>query len=163
MATTGGSINLASATTFTMDGTLNASAATAATIQSVSGNYAFKVGSSSTATPVLNITKLAVKNTDTNGMYINAVAGSSTTFTRFDNIAFSSGTGTRLLQIYAPTLYLVSNGCTFDSGTTATTTYPVTLTGDGSATETRAIFGGATCATNTSIAQPITTEVPLVA
>jgi len=148
MATTGGSVNLATGTTFNMDGTLNASAATAATIQSVSGNYAFTVGSSATATPVLSITKLAVKNTDTNGMNIDSVVGSSTTFTRFDNIAFSSGTGAQLLKIYAPSLYLVSNGCTFDAGTTATTTYPVTLTGDGSATETRAIFGGATCATN---------------
>jgi hypothetical protein len=36
-----------------------------------------------------------VKNTDTNGMYINPVAGASTTFTRFDNIAFSGGTGTQ--------------------------------------------------------------------
>jgi len=117
MATTGGSVNLASAKTLTMDGTLNASAATAATIQSVSGNYAFTVGSSATATPVLSITKLAVKNTDTNGMNIDSVVGSSTTFTRFDNIAFSSGTGAQLLKIYAPSLYLVSNGCTLPSRT----------------------------------------------
>lgn len=150
MVNSGGAVKIGSTKTLTMDGTLNASN-TGATIQtagSAGTYYSFKVGSSATATPTLNITGLAVKNTDTNGMYINAVAGSTTTFTRFDNIAFSGGTGTQLLQIYSPSLYLFSNGCTFDSGTTGTTTYNVTLTGDGSATETRVLFGGATCASN---------------
>jgi len=150
MVNSGGAVKIGSAKTLTIDGTLNASN-TGATIQTAGGAgtyYSFKVGSTSTATPVMNITGLAVKNTDTNGMYINTVAGSTTTFTRFDNIAFSGGTGTQLLQIYSPSLYLFSNGCTFDSGTTASTTYNVTLTGDGSATETRALFGGATCASN---------------
>jgi len=148
MMTSGGAVKIGSAKTLTIDGTFNAGS-TGATIQtagSAGTYYSFQVGSSATATPTLNITGLAVKNTDTNGMYINAVAGSTTTFTRFDNIAFSSGTGTQLLKIYAPNLYLFSNGCTFDSGATASTTYDVTLTGDGSATETRALFGGATCA-----------------
>ena len=148
MATTGGILAIGSGQSLIMNGTLNASS-TGATIQSVSGNYAFQVGSTSTATPRLNITGLAVRNTDTNGMYVNAVAGSSTTFTRFDNIAFSSGTGNQLLQISAPSLYLTSNGCTFDSGTSASTTYSVTLAGNGvSDGETRAVFGGSTCATS---------------
>ncbi len=152
MATSGGTVAIGSAKTLIIDGTLNASS-TAAVIQTAGGAstyYTFKVGSTSTATPVLNITGLTVKNPDTNGMYINAVAGSSTTVTRFDNIAFSGGTGSQLLQIYGTALYLVSNGCTFDSGaTTGTTTKAVKLAGNGTADgETRAIFGGTTCANN---------------
>jgi hypothetical protein len=148
MATSGGTVSVGSAKVLTIDGTLNASS-TGATIQSSSGFYTFKVGSTSTATPVLSISGLSVKNTDTNGMYVNAVAGSTTTLTQFDNIAFSSGTGARLLQIYAPTLLLESNGCSFDAGASVgTTTKNVTLRGDGNSgtsTETRALFGNATC------------------
>jgi Concanavalin A-like lectin/glucanases superfamily len=143
---TGGSLAIGGGKTFTMDGTLNASSS--ASIKSVSGAYTFKIGSTATATPTLNITGLAVKNTDANGMWINANTSATTTFTRFDNIAFSGGTGAQLLQITAPTLYLGSSGCTFDGSTT----YAVKLTGNGTGdgTETRAVFGGATCATNTS-------------
>src|SRR5262249_24780055 len=84
--------------------------------------------------------------TDTNGMWVNANTGATTTFTRFDNINFSAGTGTALLQIYAKTLYLASSGCTFDSGVAASTTYSVKLTGDGaSGGDTPAVFGGSTC------------------
>ncbi|HEY4186509.1 MAG TPA: LamG-like jellyroll fold domain-containing protein [Polyangia bacterium] len=150
MASSGGALKVGSAKVLTIDGTFNASS-TGATIQtagSAGTYYTFKVGSTAVATPTLNITGLAVQNTDSNGMYINANNSATTTFTRFDSIAFSAGTGTQLLQIYAPTLYLVSNGCTFDSGATASTTYDVTLTGNGSATETRAVFGNATCASN---------------
>ena len=122
------------------------------TIQvSNSGSYTFTVGSSGTATPTLNIDGLNVKNTSSAGMYINAVVGSSTTFTKFDHIAFSNGTaGGQLLQIYAPSLYLTSNGCTFDAGTSATTTSTVKLVGDtlSSNGETRVIFGGATCSSS---------------
>jgi fibronectin-binding autotransporter adhesin len=127
----------------TMDGTLNA---TSATIKGASGSYAFQVGSTATAAPALNINGLAVKNTDSNGMYINANSGASTTFTKFDNVAFSSGTAgatTALLNINGSSLYLNSNGCTFD----ASTTYAVKLTAVGS-TNPRALFGNATCATN---------------
>jgi hypothetical protein len=129
-----------------MDGTLKGSN-TSATIKSVSGSYTFQVGSAATSTPTLNISGLAVKNTDTNGMWINANTGSVTTFTNFNNLAFSNGTaGGNLLQIYATSLNLVSNGCTFD----ASTTYTVKLVGDGftvgsESTQTRALFGGATC------------------
>jgi len=150
LPTSGGVVEIgtsAQTQVLTIDGTLSA-ASTGAIIRKVTGanNFTFKVGSSASATPTVNITGLQVKNTDTNGMYINAVSGSTTTFTRFDNIAFSAGTGARLLQIYAPSLYLVSNGCSFDSGASSgTTTKNVTLRGDGSATETRAVFGGATC------------------
>jgi hypothetical protein len=148
LASGAGSVAIGAGKTLTMDGTLNASAASA-TIKSVSGNYAFAVGSTATARPTLNITGLAVKNTDTNGMWINANTGSVTTFTRFDGIAFSSGTGSQLLQIYAPSLHLTSSGCTFDSGVAATTSYSVRLTGNGTGDgETRAIFGGSTCANN---------------
>lgn len=129
----------------TIDGTLNA---TGGTIKAVSATnpYAFKVGSSAAAAPALNISSLAVQNTDSNGMWINANTGAVTTFTEFDNLAFSSGTGTQLLQIYASTLYLSSNGCTFDGSTT----YAVKLTGNGtgSGAGPRALFGNATCATN---------------
>ncbi len=71
MATSGGSVQIATGKTLTMDGTLNASS-TGATIRSVSGTYAFTVGSTAGATPTLNITGLAVRNTDANGMRINA-------------------------------------------------------------------------------------------
>ena len=102
------------------------------------------MGSSATATPTLDITGLQVQGTDTNGMYINAVAGSSTTFTNFDNIAFSSGTGNYLLRIYATSLALYGNGLTFDASTTSNLKLAGTGTGDG---ETRTYLG-ATC-TNT--------------
>jgi hypothetical protein len=145
MASSGGIVAIGNGQSLFMNGTLNASS-TGATIKAVSGNYGFQVGSISTARPTLNVTGLAVKNTNTNGMWINANTGAVTTFTRFDNIAFSGGTGSQLLQIYAPSLFLSSSGCTFDSGAAATTSYTVRLTGNGTADgETRAIFGGSTC------------------
>jgi hypothetical protein len=148
LPTSGGTVKIGSTKTLSIDGTLSASS-TGAVIQTAGAagtTYNFNVGTSATATPTLTITGLQVKNTTSNGMYINSVAGSSTTFNRFDNIAFSGGTGSRLLQIYASSLYLASNGCSFDAGaTTGTTTKNVTLRGDGSATETRAVFGNATC------------------
>jgi hypothetical protein len=154
--TSTGTIAIGSGKALTIDGTLKATGpSTIPTIQvASSGSYSFNVGSTGTATPVLNIDGLNVRNTAANGMYINTVSGSSTTFTRFDNIAFSSGTGTQLLRISAATLYLTSSGCTFDAGVaTGTTTFAVTLTGNGStgtpdATETRAFFGATTCADN---------------
>jgi outer membrane protein assembly factor BamB len=152
MATSGGVVAIGSAKTLTVDGTLAASSSTA-TIQTAGGAgtyYAFIVGSTASARPTLNITGLKVKNTDTNGMRINGNASAITTFSRFDNIAFSNGTGTRLLQIYASSLFLSSNGCTFDAGAASgTTTYNVTLAGDGTSNgETRALFGGSSCATD---------------
>ena len=128
----------------TIDGTLNA---TGGRIKAVSASkpYAFKVGSTAAAAPNLNITTLAVQNTDGNGMWINANASAVTTFTAFDKIAFTGGTGTQLLQINASVLYLSSNGCSFDGSTT----YAVKLVGDGT-NQARALFGAATCATNTS-------------
>ena len=131
----------------TVDGTLNS---TAGTIKAVSAShpYAFKVGSAAAAAPNLNINGLSVQNTDSNGMWINANTGAVTTFTQFDKVAFSSGTGTQLLQIYAPTLYLSSNGCTFDGSTTVAV--KLTGNGTGSGAGPRALFGNATCATNDS-------------
>src|SRR6185312_8696138 len=135
--------SLAVGSALTMDGKLTS---TGGTIKGASTSYAFKVGSVSGATPTLNINGLTVKNTDTNGMWINANTGATTTFTRFDKVAFSSGTGTQLLQIYAPSLFLTANGCTFDSSAT----YAVKLTGNGtgSGAGPRAVFGNATCGTN---------------
>jgi hypothetical protein len=133
-------------TALTMDGTL---AATGGTIQAVSSSspYTFEVGSTATAAPHLNINGLAIKNTDSNGMWINAVSGSATTFTRFDEVAFSNGTGTALLNVSASSLYLSSNGCTFDGSTT----YAIKLTSTaGSGMGPRLLFGNATCATNDS-------------
>jgi hypothetical protein len=139
------SVALGSNDVLTMDGTLitTSTSGISPTIASQSGSYTFKVGSTAAATPTLNIAGLAVKNLDSNGMWINAVTGATTTFTEFDSIAFSGGTGNQLLQITAPVLYLPSNGCTFDNSTT----YAIKLVGDGS-DQTRAVFGDATCATN---------------
>jgi hypothetical protein len=136
--TSSGAVAIAANKTLTIDGTLNASSA-GATIKSVSGTYTFRVGSTATATPTVNISGLAIKNTDTNGLNINQNTSASTTITRLDNVAFSSGTGTCLLQIYATSLSLTSTGCTFD----ASASYAVKLTGNGGTT--RALFGGALC------------------
>jgi len=161
--TSTGTVAVGNGKSLIVDGTLEVTDSTnpPATIPTIqvnsSGTYGFMVGSNPTATPTLNINGLIVKNTDTNGLWINTATGSSTTFTRFDNIAFSNGTGTQLLKIYAAALNLNSNGCTFDSGiATGTTTYAVTLTGNGSTgtpdtTETRAVFGGTTCANNWTV------------
>ncbi len=148
LTSSGGSVNIASGQTLTIDGTLNASSKSAA-IQAVSGTYTFKVGSTAAATPTLNISGLTVKNTS-GGMQIGASTSASTTFTEFDNVAFSGGSGAQYLLINASSLYLTSNGCTFDSGqTTGGTTKAVTVAGNGTSDgETRAIFGGTTCATN---------------
>jgi hypothetical protein len=77
-------------------------------------------------------------------MWINANTGASTSFTKFDNLTFRNGTGGELLQIYAATLNLNSNGCTFDNSTT----YAIKLTGNGTPGGPHALFGNATCASN---------------
>ncbi|HTB57330.1 MAG TPA: LamG-like jellyroll fold domain-containing protein [Polyangia bacterium] len=143
LASATGSVALGSGTTLAVDGTLNASA-TGAAITSVSGRYAFKIGTTASATPTLNISGLTVQNTDSNGMWMGVSPSATISVSEFDNIAFSNGTGTQLLQITAGTIYLGSSGCTFDGSTT----YAVKAVGTGTNT-TRAIFGGATCATNT--------------
>jgi hypothetical protein len=150
IASSGGSVQIASGQTLTIDGTLNASS-TGATIQSQSAGtfYTFKVGSTATATPTVNISGLAVQNTS-GGMQIGATTAATTTFTQFDNIAFSAGTGTQYLLLNATSLFLSSSGCSFDSGAaTGATTVAVTAAGDGIGNgETRAVFGGTKCATN---------------
>jgi hypothetical protein len=147
----GSTLAIGDGKTLTIDGTLNA---TGGTIKKLSGtSYTFKVGSSMTATPDLNITALAVQNTDGSGMQINTVTGSTTTFTNFDNLAFSAigvtGAGTQYLQISASPLYLVANGLSFGVGDTTIPAAAVKLT-DSAATDTygaRLVLGGATCAT----------------
>jgi hypothetical protein len=149
LATSGGKVAIGSGMTFAMDGTLAASS-TGASIQSAAGSYTFKVGSTATATPTLNVTGLQVKNTDTNGMWIDANTSAVTTFTAFDNIAFSGGTGNYLLQIYSKALYLSSHGCTFDASGAATTTYTVKLQGNGTGdgADTRMVLGNTTCSSS---------------
>ena len=149
LASSGGSVQIGSGRTLAVDGTLNASS-TGATIQGVAAaSYTFKVGSTSTATPTLSISGLAVKNT-TGGMQIGASTSATTTFTQFDNVAFSGGTGAQYLLLNAKSLFLSSSGCSFDSGSaTGGTTKAVTAAGDGTGNgETRAIFGSTKCATN---------------
>jgi hypothetical protein len=151
LATSGGSVNIASGKTLTVDGTLNAST-TGATIQSVSGTYTFKVGSTAAATPTVNISGLTVKNTN-GGMQIGATTAATTTVTEFDNVKFSGGSGAQYLLINAKSIYLTSSGCSFDAGlATGATTVAVTVAGNGTSDgETRAIFGGTTCATSWAI------------
>ncbi|MES1165853.1 MAG: LamG domain-containing protein, partial [Verrucomicrobiota bacterium] len=152
MATSGGTLAMGSGTTLTIDGTLNASS-TGATIKSVSGTYTFTVGSTASATPTLNISGLAVKNTS-GGMAIGATTAALPVFTKFDNIAFSNGSGSQLLSIKAASLYLSASGCTFDAGVAATTSKSVFLAGNGTSDgETRVVFGGATCASNAASCQ----------
>ncbi len=140
--------SLAVGSALTMDGTLTASGGT---IEGNSGSYSFHVGSTSGATPTLNIDGLSVANTDANGMFINYNTGATTTFAEFDALAFSSGTagtGSALLQIYAPTLYLTATGCSFDGSTSVAV--KLTGNGTGSGAGPRALFGGATCAVKTN-------------
>ncbi|HVV17042.1 MAG TPA: LamG-like jellyroll fold domain-containing protein [Polyangia bacterium] len=149
LANSGGSVILGSGTTLTIDGTLNASS-TGATIKSVSGSYTFKVGSSASATPTVNVSGLAVQNA-AGGMQIGFSTSASPTVARLDNVAFSNGSGGQLLLVNAKTLFLSSSGCSFDAGVTATTTNSVRLAGNGTADgETRVVFGGATCASGTT-------------
>ena len=149
LASSGGSVQIASGQTLTVDGTLSASS-TGATIQGVGGAaYTFKVGSTASATPTVSISGLAVKNTN-GGMQIGATTAATTTFTQFDNVAFSAGTGAQYLLLQATSLFLSSSGCSFDSGAaTGATTVAVKAVGDGTGNgETRAVFGGTKCATN---------------
>jgi len=148
LASSGGSVQIGSGKTLTIDGTLNASS-TSATIQAATGNYTFRVGSTSSVTPTLNVSGLAVQGTN-GGMQIGASTSATTTFTKFDNIAFSSGTGAQYLLLNSKSLFLSSSGCSFDSAlATGATTKAVTAVGDGTGNgETRAIFGGTRCATN---------------
>ena len=156
MNTNNATAQIGASKVLTMNGTLDASTSgLTRTIKSVSGNYTFSIGSTSTATPTLNINGLQVQNTDASGMYINSTgaAGPVTTITRFDNVAFSSGSstmGATLLNIYATSLYLSCNACTFNrSGMTSGVngSFNVKLTGDNSSAngETRAVFGNTTC------------------
>jgi hypothetical protein len=153
LLSSGGKAKIGADATLAMDGTLYATS-TGASIESASGTYNFRVGSVSGATPTLNISGLQVKNTKADGMYVNYNTGATTTFTQFDNIAFSSGAGTGAgnynLSIYATALYLTASGCTFDSGVTATANKNVRLIGNGitAGSETRVVFGGSTCASN---------------
>jgi fibronectin-binding autotransporter adhesin len=148
---TGGSLALGTASagsTLIIDGVFNSTGGAIAAV-SASKPYTFEVGSTKGSTPNLNINGLTVANTDSHGMWVNVYTSTPgaalTTFTEFDKVAFSSGTGTStaLLNINASTLYLSSNGCTFDNSTT----YAVMLTSTAAtgATGPRALFGNATC------------------
>jgi hypothetical protein len=136
--------------TVTIDGTLIASNAGAIIQRDNNGErYGFTVGSFAGARPVLNITGLAIRDTDANGLRINAALGAMTTFTRFDNVTFRRGLGTFLSISSAASLYLSSNGLSFGVGdnSNALPANNVVVTGRGVG-ETRVILGGATCATN---------------
>lgn len=158
MDTSGGQFQPGKNSTLAIDGTLIASN-TGALIERDNGSehYTFKVGTTATATPTLNITGLTIKDTDASGVQINANTSAVTTFTHFDNIVFGRGTtgvGSEYLQIYSKVLYLSSNGCTFGSGegAAALPAAAVKLTGNGTADgETRAIFGTTTCATSWAV------------
>jgi hypothetical protein len=137
-----------------IDGTLIASNTGALIQRDGSGQrFSFRVGTTPGARPTLNISGLAVRDTDIDGMRINYDTSAVTTFTRFDNISFLRGVpgaGAQFLQIYGTSLFLTSKGCSFGIGQTAVQIpeFAVKLTGNGVADgETRVTFGGATCAT----------------
>ena len=102
---------IGSGKTLTIDGTLNA---TGGTIKALSGSYAFKVGSSATASPDAEHHRAGgaehrrQRDADQHGQRARR-----TTFTHFDNIAFNAigatGAGTQYLQIGGSPLYLVSH------------------------------------------------------
>jgi hypothetical protein len=154
----GGTLNVADGKIIQMDGTLQAAttSGTTPTIQVSSGgtSYAFHVGQangsdSTTPTPTIDINGLNVKNGDADGMFINFNTSSTTTFTRFDGVSFSSGlttSGSTLMRIYGASQYVTGNGCTFNRNGMHNTSYNVKIAGNGTADgETRAIFGNTTC------------------
>jgi hypothetical protein len=129
--------------TLTVDGTLNASGS--ATVKS-SGAYTFKVGSSTSVTPTVNISGLTVTGTN-GGMQIGAAGTATPTITQFDNVKFSGGTGAQYLLIKSSALSLYSTGCQFDAGqSSGGTTKAVVMIGNSGTT--RALFGSTSCATN---------------
>ena len=142
-----GTLTVADTKTLTMDGSLVTTySSTKPSILAASGQtFYFTIGSSATATPTLNIDGLTVQNTTANGMYINTVAGSSTTFTKFDNLAFTATNNmasSYQLRIYATSLSLHGNGLSFDTTNRAKNVY---LTGNGSTGGETNAFLGATC------------------
>ncbi len=150
--TSGGKLKPGDTSTVAIDGTLIASNTGALISRDASGDtFQFKVGTFSGSTPTLNITGLGILYTDANGMQINAAAGANTSIVHFDNVSFNhtpSGTGQQYLKITANSLYLSSNGCTFGVGESGSLPVDaVTLIGNGTGDgETRAVFGGTTCA-----------------
>jgi Concanavalin A-like lectin/glucanases superfamily len=146
LASSGGSVNIGANKTLTIDGTLNASS-TGATIQAPSTQtFTFTVGSTSSMTPTVNVSALVVKGTN-GGMQIGASKTSTPNITQLDNVAFSAGTGAQYLLIRSASLFLNSNGCTFDAGqSSGGPSKAIVAIGNGG--DTRAIFGGTTCAAN---------------
>jgi hypothetical protein len=151
MNTASGALKIANNKTLTIDGTFDAS--TAGVSRSIvcaaasSCFYDFVVGSSATATPTLNLDGLTITQLASAGMNINSVTGSSTTFTKFDNLTFSGGTGTYQLQIAAGTLALYASGITFDN---TSKTKNVKLTdSNGAGNDVRGYFSNTTCSPTT--------------
>ena len=151
----GGQLQPGANKTVIIDGTLIASNAGAIIQRDNNGErYGFAVGSFASARPILNITGLAIRDVDANGLRINADPGAVTTFVHFDNITFRRGTG-KYLSIYARSLYLSSNGLVFGVGdsSSALPANNVVVTGNGTADgDTRVIFGEATCHTSKTTA-----------
>jgi hypothetical protein len=140
---------------FTVDGTLESlpTGANPVLQNNGTGTFLFKIGSSSTATPTLNISGLDVKNVDsTTGMWVNATAGAQTVVRRFEGVKLSSGdteASSALLRVDngSNSFYMNGNGCTFDRTGMNATSYNVKIMGDSDTTdgEARAVFGSSTC------------------
>ena len=117
--------------------------------------YSFQIGTFSGSTPVLDITGLtsasptptACRSTTSPGRdrrddHLHAL--------RQHPFRQAPTGGAQLLEIYSKTLYLSSSGCTFGkNGDNNFAAKAVTLIGNGTGDgETRAIFGGTTCQSN---------------
>jgi hypothetical protein len=149
MNTTSGQVQVGNTKYLTVNGTLQTTTGTATPkpkITSISGRVSFQVGSAA-GTPVLNIDGLAIQNTGTNGLYIDQVSSSSTTFTSFKNIDFLGTTsGSSLLRIDASSLNIVGDALTFDASNITNNVNVRLVDRDAtpSGSDVRAFFG-ATC------------------
>ncbi len=137
MLHTSGILALGSGTTFTMNGTLasnNSSISARPTIQAVSGNYTFSVGTTAT----LNVNGLAIRDTTLAGMDI----ASGATFTNFRGLRFSNIAGTtgQYLKITANGLYLKSPDCYFDTAGAGTKNVVLVDSNTGDTNYTKALF-----------------------
>ena len=116
----------------------------------MSGTYAFTVGSTATARPTLNITGLAVRNTDANGMRINANTARGDDVHALRQHRVHGGDDQvpeHLRDVAVPVFERLFVRCHRCGG--ALPTNNVTLTGNGTADgETRACSARATCHAN---------------
>ena len=156
MGSTSAIVSMGASDILNMDGSLvsaTGSGASKPTIQAVSGNYYFRVGSVANATPILNVNGLYVRDVTADGLFVNYTAGAVTAVTRFDNVRFTHGADgatNPLLQFAGDSLDVKATGLSFDnsSASYAEKNVKVTDRHAGSANDVKVVIG-ATCVSET--------------